>query len=513
MNAEGRTYKALRNTTFGLIYKAVDVILSFILRAVFIQTLSLSYLGVNGLFTNILTVLSLMEAGVGSAIVFSLYKPLAEQDYPKIASLMKLYRQVYRALGILISVAGFLLTPFLPFIINLPDTIPHIHVIYWLTIASTAVTYFLSYRRSLLLADQRADLNTKNLILFRITRFLLLGAVLLLTGNFILYLTADILNTIVSNLHITYVIRKRYKRVEETEAPPLAREEKREIVRYMSSGILAKVGQTVVNSTDNILISAFISTTLVGIYSNYNMIYMNLDVAIYLIFSGITASVGNYAVQKSPAESEQLYRKLFLINYFITCVVSVCALCLSTPFQLWLGAEYAFEDEVVIVLTLNFYITSLCNCAGNFLSSQGRLYYKNRFRALIEAVSNLVVSLLLTAVFDLGIIGVFLGTTACFVFGRMWMDSYTLYRHWFRAPYRSYVKMYLFRFGLFICLAGLCKEITGIVFRTLTVSVFSWLLCAVLCVAVSALALCLLYAGTEEFAYIKGLVSGILRKR
>ena len=185
---ESRTKKSIRNTLFSISYKLFDTILAFLLRTVFIRCLSISYLGLNSLFANILTVLSLMELGVGGSIVFALYKPLAEGDQEKVASLMGLYKKVYNTIGVLVIIVGVSLTPFLQYIIKLPDNIDGIYIIYWLTIFNTSITYFLSYRRSLLLADQRSDINSKNLILFRVIRFILLSICLICTKNYILYL-------------------------------------------------------------------------------------------------------------------------------------------------------------------------------------------------------------------------------------------------------------------------------------------------------------------------------------
>ena len=148
VKTDGRTDKALKNTAYGIVFKLIDILLAFALRTIFIRTLSVSYLGINGLFTNILTVISLMEGGVGTAISFSLYRPLAENNVQKVASLMKLYRRVFLFLGTAIAIVGFGLTPFLKNIIRLDENIDHLYLIYWLTILSTSSSYFFSYRRS-----------------------------------------------------------------------------------------------------------------------------------------------------------------------------------------------------------------------------------------------------------------------------------------------------------------------------------------------------------------------------
>ena len=504
---ESRTKNTIRNTLYSFIYKLTDVFLAFFLRTLFIKALGMSYLGLSGLFTNILTVLSLMELGVGSAIIFSLYKPIAEKDNAKIVSLMRLYRQIYNCVGVVITVVGLLLTPFLKYIINLPDNIHGIYVIYWLTIANTGVTYFLSYRRSLLMADQRSDINSRNLIMFRIIRCIVLSIALITFRNYIIYLALDILTTLISNIHITFVIKKRYSYLSEVKASPLSKEEKNNILKYMTSGIFSKVGQTVVTSTDNILISAFISTVLVGIYSNYSMITNNLEVFVYLLFNGVTASIGNYAVTKKSGDAEQLFRKLNFVNFSIAFVLTVCLVSLMSPFvSIWAGKEYTLSFWTVIVICVNFYIAILQKSVENFMSAVGKMFYINRYRSLIEGGVNLFVSICLVRFTNLGITGVFLGTTVCFLCGRVWMDAHTLYKYWFNIPTSKYFKRYIFQFGLTVIVSVLGYIISNIIFGNFGINILTWILSGCILVLITCSILLLLYRHSEEYNYFLTLI-------
>lgn len=510
---ESRTKKVARNTLFSLLYKLSDLFLSFILRTVFIHTLGKTYLGISGLFTNILTVLSLMELGVGGAIVFSLYQPLAQKNYGKSAALMQLYKRVYAMIGFLVCGIGFCLTPFLKYIINLPANVDHLYLIYWLSIANTAITYFLAYRRSLLIADQRSDLDIKNQILFRITRFVILTGALLLFRNFILYLALDVINTLCSNIHITFLVKKNYSEIEKSPIDPLTSEEKRNIIKYMSSGVISKFGQTVVNSTDNIIISAFISTILVGMYANYSMIVNSLDVAMYILFSGMTASIGNFALQNSNAASEGLFRKITFINYVATTIFVVCLFSLANPFVLiWAGSDYLLPDVTVVVITLNFYISTLQKSIECFMGARGEMFYLNRFRSLIEGVVNLTVSIVLVKYTPLGITGVFLGTTACFLAGRVWMDAHTLYKHWFQIPFTRYLTRYAVRFGTTAVLAVCGKIFVTFFFAKFGINIVSWLFTAIILVLMTGCCLWLLYHRSDEYRYLIQTVKTRLKK-
>lgn len=509
---EGRTIKVIRNTAYSFVYQLSDIVFSFILRTIFIRTLGKSYLGISGLFANILTVLSLMDLGVGSAIVFALYKPLAEHDDNKVATLMQLYKKVYICIGVLVCGIGFSLTPFLNKIIHLPETINHIYLIYWLSIANTAMSYFLAYRRSLLIADQRSDINVKNQLLFRITRFILLAFALLGTHNYIVYLALDVANTLCSNLQITYLVKKRYAYIETAETVPLSGSEKKQILRYMYSGIFSKFGQTIVNSTDSIIISTFVSTVLVGIYSNYSMITTSLEMAVYIFFSGITASIGNFAVEKDAKQSEELFRNVTFINYMVSFVCVVCLFSLLSPFVLiWTGSnDYLLSNITVAVIVLNFYIASMQKSIECFVGAVGEMGYHNRFRGIIEGVVNLVVSLGLVQYTNLGITGVFLGTTVCFVVGRIWMDAYVLYKYWFKSKVRNYVVRYIVRLVLTMGVAFVVRYLTSVFFEKFGISLLTWSACAIGLFVVVCVTILGLYRNRKEFAFFKQLIKKII---
>lgn len=505
---ESRTQKTVRNIKFSILYKLSDVALAFVLRSVFIRELGATYLGISGLFSSILTVLSLMELGVGSAIAFSLYKPLAVQDRGKIAALMQLYKRTYTGIGILVCSLGAALTPFLKEIIALPENIDHLILIYWLSIANTSISYFLAYKRTLLNADQKAHVCTRIDMIFRFTRCAGLMAVLVFTHNYLIYLVFDVLNTLLCNMVISEKVNKLYPYLATARGVHLERDEKRSVIRYMSSTLFTKFGQTVITSTDSILISAFISTTMVGFYSNYQMIYANLDILIYLLFSNITASVGNYAVTNGGKQSYALFKKINLVNYMIVCLVSVCFLCLASPFvSLWIGEQYCLSELTVAVISINFFITGNQNCVSNFMSAMGELHYRNRFRALIEGVVNLVSSIVLVKYTALGITGVFLGTTLCFVAGRLWMDARVMYKYWFEISFAEYLKRYSLGFALFIGLCMVLKQLSGMIFCVMGISVYSWLLCGGLCSGCCCFVFFLLWRNTDEFLYLQGLAS------
>lgn len=510
---ESRIKKTARNMFFAIGYKLVDTILAFVLRSVFIYTLGINYLGIKGLFINILAVLSLMDLGIGSAIAFSLYRPLAEKDEKKIVALMQLYKKLYTAIGWLVCVIGISISPFLNHIINMPTQIDDLYLIYTLSVLNTSMTYFLAYRRTLLIADQRSDLCTRVDIVFRFIRCVGLICVMVITRNYILYLLYDLINTIFSNLVIAIIVKRKYAYISTNEKRELDRKEKKKIIKYVSSGIFSRIGQTMVASTDSIIISTYIGTVAVGLYSNYNMIYANLDTLIYMIFSNLTPSVGNYAVSKEKNQLYSLFKNISLLNYFIVCIISVCFYCLVSPFiVLWVGKQYLLSDVTVVIIALNFYIATNQNCIINFMNANGELYYRNRYRALIEGGINIVASVLLVKYTNLGMTGVFLGTTICFMFGRIWMDARVLYKYWFQVPFSEYLKSYAERMLCTITICVVLKRVTYYLLNWMGVSIISWIICALGCVCVCASILVIIWRKTTEYAYMISLGKRMLVK-
>ena len=293
---------------------------------------------------------------MGSAIAFSLYRPLADGNRPKTVALMDLYRKFYRNIGILICVIGFCLTPFLELIITLPEEVSNIYIIYWLNIGNTAFSYFFAYKRTLIIADQKLYINYQNNIMFKFTRFFILAGVLIFARDFILYLALDIFNTFVSNIVISLKVNKLYPYLKEFKDVSLQKEEKKNIWKYMKAGILNKIGQTVVTSTDNIVISSFISTITVGLYSNYLLLISGVETFVYTLFSNLTSSVGNLATgdENDIKKIKFIFNILQTINHMVSTIACVGLAALSNCFiELWLGKDFLLPIITIYICIIN----------------------------------------------------------------------------------------------------------------------------------------------------------------
>lgn len=307
MAVQSRTEHSIRNTTVALVTQIVSVVLSFVTRTIFIKKLNVDYLGINGLFSNILTMLSLAEMGVGTAIIYAMYKPLAEKNEKKISALMNLYERLYRIIGLVVAGIGLALVPFLNVFIRQRPAIPYLEGVYLLYLSNTVLSYFFTFKRSIVIADQQgylSNLNTTNfLILQNIAQIILL----LVTGNYYLFLITQIVCTVMSNVVISRKVDRMYPYLKKYKNETLTKSDKQSIWKSVAGMMSSKLGAAVVNGTDNLLISAFVGVYSVGLYSNYKLIVNTVKTLFVQCVSSVTASVGNLNATESRQKSSEIF--------------------------------------------------------------------------------------------------------------------------------------------------------------------------------------------------------------
>lgn len=347
-----RTENSIINAGVGLIGQIISSIMNFICRTVFVYTLSAQYLGINGLFTNILSMLSLAELGIGGAITFSMYKPIADGDETVLRQLLNFYGKVYRCVGIVIGCIGVAITPFLGFFIkDMPD-IPHLRFIYILYLVNSVISYFYSYKCSVLDANQKQYIGN----IFRYKYIIICDIIqmvfLVLTHNFIVYLMLAVFNTIYTNMRISRKAEELYpwiKRISKSDQ--LNVKLKSEISKNVFAMFNHNIGNVIVNGTDNILISKFAGLINVGVYSNYSMIVLTITSLISKISDSFTASVGNLGVMEDEDRVYKVYQIINFVNFWIYSFCTICFLLLFQPFiTVWLGTNYLLTDASVFMI-------------------------------------------------------------------------------------------------------------------------------------------------------------------
>ena len=441
MNEKSRTSNVLLNSITGVLTQGSKIILSFLVRIVFIRQLSQEYLGVSGLFSNILTILSLAELGVGGAIGYSLYKPVAERDYRTIGALMALYRKTYTVIGLVVGGIGLLLFPLLPMLIRDAGQVRDLNLIYALYLINTVVSYFLCHKRSIFTADQRERFLSGSTFFFSCLQAAVQCVILLMTSNFLLYLSVQIFCTIADNLYVSNRADRVYPFLKEHRKERLPKSQIREIVENVKALMIYKVGSTALDGSDNIILSAFEGLAWVGRLANYTLIISSVNTLATQFMTALTASVGNFIAKESSGQHEDLLRKASFYAFCIFGVSSGCLLCLSSPFvRLVFGDIYALDGNAVFVLVLNYYIYGMMNPIWTFRSTMG-LFVHGRYRPLVSAIINIVVSILLVRL--IGPVGVLIGTTVTRVTTNLWYDPYIVYKYGLKTSPWSYYLLWL----------------------------------------------------------------------
>lgn len=310
--------RSIKNIVLTMFCQSCTLILSFVSRSIFIRFLSAEYLGINGLFSNVLTILSFTELGIGNVMVYSLYEPIKKKKYDKINALLLLYKKAYHIIATVMLVAGLLVTPFINYLIKEKPSIPEdIHLLFVLYLLNTVVSYFCTYKKSMLLADQKSYINNLVANFAHISLMIVQSIILYFTHSFILYLLCQILCTLMINVILTVIVNKQYPYVLLAPKNQLSKDEKKEIFVNIKALAISKVCGIVSSGTDNIIISKMFGLLQVGIISNYLMVINSVNNIFYNALTSISSSVGNFNVDSSVQEKRNIFDELFLSVYFL----------------------------------------------------------------------------------------------------------------------------------------------------------------------------------------------------
>lgn len=390
-----RAQNASRNILFGSFLKTYQIVLPFVLRTIIVHELGTEYLGLNSLFTSVLQVLNLAELGVSSAMVFSMYRPIAENDSVKICALLNLYKHYYRLIGLFIMLAGLALTPFIPKLISgkIPDEM-NIYVLYLINLTATVFSYWLfAYKNSVFLAHQRTDISSKATIITDTIKYALQIGFIYLTHNYYYYVLVLLVVQLLNNIFIAILSNKLYPNYKPEGT--LDSSEVSDIKQRIKDLFTSKLGGTIINSADTIVISSFLGLTVLAIYQNYFYILSAVIGFVAIIFNSITAGVGNSMITKSTQEN---YNDFKVFTFLVCAVCGFCISCfvsLYQPFMLiWMGEERMLPFFIVILLVIYFWIYEIIMAISVYKDAAG-IWHSDRFRPLISGVSNLVMNLVM----------------------------------------------------------------------------------------------------------------------
>lgn len=437
-----RIENSKKNIKIAWALQLVHILCQFVSRTAIIYTLSIEYVGLSGLFSNVLMMLSLAELGIGEAIVFSLYKPISENNTRNINAIMNFYKKVYIGVGIFVLVVGFLITPYIYYFIKEIPSVSNVKIIYMLYVVNTAISYFFSYKAAFINACQKNYLVVLNSGIFEIGMVSLQIFVLFKYNDYVLYMMVGILFVFFQNISITKIANKKFPYLKEKHTKKIPKEVFIEIKKNTGAMVFHKIGTIIVFATDNLIISKFIGLISVGMYANYCTLTNAVTLFINKFFSAISASVGNLAVQESNQIQEKTFYNVLFINFWMYNFSCSCLFCLLNPFikDIWLSEKYIFSTMVVMLLTVKIYISGMRGAVQTFKNAKG-LYWYNRYMPIYESIINLVASVILVNYY--GVAGVLLGTIISSILTCVWIEPHVLYKYGFGTSIRPFFKKYI----------------------------------------------------------------------
>lgn len=505
---ENRTLNIKRNLIFNLIKFVTQLVLQFVLRTVLIYTMGVEYLGLNGLFTNIFTFLNLAELGIGSAIVFSMYKPIADGDTEKVKALQQLYKKFYLVITLIVLSLGILVLPFIKYLIKGDvNANINIYILYSLYLLNSLVGYLCAHKRSLLFAYQRNDIENKIKTLCVLFMTILQIAVLLIFKNYYIFFIINIMFTIIESLLVYFSARNLYPEIN-GKSEPLDESTKKEISKNIAAISLHKIGNAVVFSTDNILISSMLGLAILGAYSNYYLIITSIISIFSLITNSLLGSVGNLI---ASADKEYAYQKFKQINFIFSILSSFTTICMLVLFQpfitLWTGGGvYLLEFLSVILLCVSFYLSRMRLSTLLFKDAAG-LFKQDKWKPLCEALINLIASIVLALFWSIN--GIILGTILSTVLAPLWIEPKVLYKHYFKKSIWSYFKQYLIDALIMIAVGAICYFVCSFI-----PDGGIWLLIAkfATCVPLCGILLLIAYLPSKEFKQTLSTFKSFIKK-
>ena len=502
-----RTEYSILNIITGLGGYVLNTVLGLICRMAFTRTLSAEYLGVSGLFTNILSMLSLAELGIGSAIVYALYKPLAVDDKEKVASLVKFYGQCYRVIGIAVAAIGLALMPFLSFLVDEPNIQESIYLLYGLYLFNAASTYFFSYRASLLMAAQQNYIVTGVNYFITIVQSVLQIIWLFATHHYIGYLIIQCIGTLAYNIVVSSIARRKHPYIAEKKVKPIDKTEKELLARNVRALVIWKLCGLLVNSTDNIIITFFSGLTAVGLASNYTLLSGTLNSLLNQLFNGITASVGNLNAVESKEKKLAMFNVINLANFWLFGWASIGIFVLSTDIVgLLFGSTYVLPSSIPFVIALNFYMVGMQSAVWTYKNTMG-LFRQGRYLLIVTAAINLVCSIWLGKIW--GLFGILFATAISRAATNTWYDPYAVFKYGLGEKVSVYFKKYG-QYAIILILTGaICYFLCMLIqISSLADVMLKFIIC---CIAPNSI-FYLCFRKKDEFRYFQSALNQIIHK-
>lgn len=492
------------NFASGFLGRVLTILLNFVVRTIFIYCLNEAYLSVNGLYSNILTILSLAELGFGSAMVYRMYAPVAVKDYQKTAALLHFYKKIYAVIGAVIFGLGLCVIPFMDYIIKDKPDVSGLTLYYILFLINTTISYwFASYKASVLYADQKEYIKTNVQNAMSILQSALQIVLLLIFRKYLLYLLVQLGCNIILNLFVAHLVDKRYPQIREYRDARLTSDELGQIKKDAEALVLSRFGHVVLNGTDNIIISAVVGVLWVGRLSNYTLICDSVTSVLCQITAAITGSLGNFFATEDKHAGYALFKKVEFLNFWLYGFSFIALVTLLDPFvQIWAGGRFVLGLPISIAIAINFFVAGYMNTLWVFRSTLG-LFKQGKFRPILVAILNIVLSIVLGRLW--GVFGVLFATFLSRAAISLWYDPLILHRYGFEVSCKPFFARYFRRVLLLTAVLIALLTIRHVVLSSATTALRFAVMTMVTAIVPNAI-FWLAYRRCEEYAYFRSIV-------
>lgn len=508
VDEQNRTEYSAKNTSMAIVCQIVAILVGYITRIVFTHTLSATYVGINGLFMNIFNALTLAGLGLAPAITYALYQPIAAGDIEKQKAVLKLIQLFFRRIALILFGIGIILIPTIPFVVNNAEGVSNLTLIYVMYLLNAVLSYVFIYKRLLMDAYQLSYIGLFYQTAFIVVQDIVQIIILVATKNFLLYLSMYLVFTLITNIVTTRRTERMYPYLKEPVTMTLPESEKKDMFSNVRAMMMQKLGAVLINDTDNILVSALAGIVSVGKYSNYYLLITSVNQILERIFFGITASVGNLGATSNISRVKKIFETSFFIGQWIYGFAAICLYELLSPFvAMSLGKQFLFEDHVVFILCINFYVMGMRKATQVFRDSLG-IFRQDRYKVFAEFFINLVVSVLLAPKY--GAFGIFFGALVSVALTSVWLEPYVLYKYHLKTPVRNYFGAYAF-YAAVLAIAwyatdALCVRIPGGYFQVIVLRLL-------VCLIVPNVIMLVFYCRKKEFLFAIDKMKTVLNVR
>lgn len=504
-----RTTNTVRNIVCGIINKIICLIIPFFIRTIMIKKMGSEYLGLNSLFTSILQVLNLTELGFSSAIVFSMYKPIANNDKKIICALMNFYKRIYRIIGVVILTVGLLITPLIPRLINgsVPKDI-NIYILYILYLLNTVITYFLfAYKSALLNAEQRTDIISNINSVISIILYVTQIIIMITIKNYYLFVILIGITNILNNIVISIVADKKYPELK--CKGEIDKTTKEDIKKRVYGLMIQKICATTRNSLDSIFLSMFLGLNIVAIYNNYYTIMNGVISILSILTSSMIASIGNSIVTDSIQKNYKDLEKFNFIYMWISGFCTIFMLCeYQTFMKLWMGEKFLFPMTSVVLFCIYFYLLKVGDILSSYYQATG-LWYEGKYRAFAETILNIILNYILGKFF--GVNGIICATIISLFLINFLYGSTIIFKYYFKeiSPLGYFSKHFLYFFSTLLSCVVTYYFCNFISFGNM----IDLLLRAIICLIVPNVIFLIIYMKNEQFLESKRFILNFIRRK